>query len=165
MANDPPPQSLVLSDIMHTLSPSPGPQNTDQSHHANGTDAEERDRSLDPPQEIDLKNYRNRIAEMVLLPSDGNESSTPRERELANMVLSLLDARQWDPAQLFEQADTISGLMQERELILQLFSEERARWKSEREGWERSAEALISQKMREVPDAFRTEVRYLLSVY
>ncbi len=48
--------------------------------------------------------------------------------------------------------------MQERELLLQLFSEERARWKVEKEGWERSAEALISQRTKENPDAFKTEV-------
>ncbi|KAK0234791.1 hypothetical protein EDD85DRAFT_888628 [Armillaria nabsnona] len=153
MANDAPPQSLALSDIMHTLSPSPGPQHTE---YANGTDAEERARSLDPPQEVDLKSYRNRLMEMGLL-SDENESAIPRERELANMVLSLLDTRQWDPIQLLEQAETISGLMEERELMLQLFSEERARWKAEKEGWERSAEALISQRSKENPDAFKTE--------
>ncbi|KAK0200439.1 hypothetical protein DFS33DRAFT_1361557 [Desarmillaria ectypa] len=156
MANDSPPQSLALSDIMHTLSPSPGPQHMEQSQYANGTDTEERARSLDPPQEIDLKSYRNKLAEMGLLSGE-NESATPHELELANMVLSLIDARQWDPTQLFEQAETISGLMQERELMLQLFSEERARWKSEKEGWERSAEALISQKTKEAPDTFKTE--------
>ncbi|PBK60297.1 hypothetical protein ARMSODRAFT_730865 [Armillaria solidipes] len=156
MANDAPPQSLALSDIMHTLSPSPGPQNTEQSQYANGTDSEERARSLDPPQEVDLKSCRNKLSEMGLLSGE-NESATPRERELANMVLSLLDARQWDPAQLLEQADTISGLMQERGLLLQLFSEERARWEAEKEGWERSAEALISQRTKENPDAFKTE--------
>ncbi|SJL06782.1 uncharacterized protein ARMOST_10124 [Armillaria ostoyae] len=153
MANDAPPQSLALSDIMHTMSPSPGPQNTEQPQYANG---EERARSLDPLQEVDLKSYRNKLSEMGLLSGE-NESATPRERELANMVLSLLDARQWDPAQLLEQADTISGLMQERELLLQLFSEERARWEAEKEGWERSAEALISQRTKENPDAFKTE--------
>ncbi len=42
--------------------------------------------------------------------------------------------------------------------MLQLFSEERARWKAEKEGWERSAEALISQRTKENPDAFKTEV-------
>ncbi len=82
MANDAPPQSLALSDIMHTLSPSPGPQSTE---YANGTDAEERARSPDPPQEVDLKSYRNKLSEMCLLSGE-NESATPRERELANMV-------------------------------------------------------------------------------
>ncbi|PBK83404.1 hypothetical protein ARMGADRAFT_676556 [Armillaria gallica] len=120
MANYAPPQSLALSDIMHTLSPSPGPQITE---YANGTDSEERARSLDPLQEVDLKSYRNRLMEMDLLSGE-NDSATPRERGLANMVLSLLDTRQWDPTQLLEQAETISGLMQERELKLQLFSEE-----------------------------------------
>ncbi|KAK0218891.1 hypothetical protein IW262DRAFT_1063368 [Armillaria fumosa] len=153
MANDAPPQSLALSDIMHTLSPSPGPQNTEQSPYTNGTDAKERARSLDP---VDLKSYRTKLSEMGLLSGE-NESATPRERELANMVLSLLDAQQWDPAQLLEQASTISGLMQERELMLELFSEERARWTAEKEGWERSAEALISQRTKETPDVFKTE--------
>ncbi|KAK0187034.1 hypothetical protein F5146DRAFT_1063353 [Armillaria mellea] len=143
MANDAPPQSLALSDIMHTLSPSPGPQNTE---YTNGTDAEDRAGSLDP---VDLKSYRTRIAEMGL--------ESDRERELANMVLSLLDGRQWDPTQLVEQAETISGLMQERELLGELFSEERARWEAEKEGWERSAEALIAQRTRENPDVFKTE--------
>ncbi|KAG7442118.1 uncharacterized protein BT62DRAFT_457898 [Guyanagaster necrorhizus] len=159
MANDLPPQSLALSDIIHTMSPSPAPQNMEQSQSVNGTDTEERARSLDPPQVIDLKSYRHKLSEMGFSSSE-TESATSRERELANMVLSLLDAGRWDPTQLFKQAETISGLMQERELMLQLFSEERARWKSEKEGWERSAEALIAQKTKEAPDAFKTEVSH-----
>ncbi|KAK0432602.1 hypothetical protein EV421DRAFT_1719411 [Armillaria borealis] len=155
MANDAPPQSLALSDIMHTLSPSPGPQNTEQSQYANGTDAEERARLLDPPQEVDLKSCQNKLSEMGLL-SDENESATPHERELANMV-SCSMLRQWDPMQLLEQAATISGLMQERELLLQLFSGGTGlRWEAEKEGWERSAEALISQRTKDNPDAFKT---------
>ncbi|SJL06799.1 uncharacterized protein ARMOST_10141 [Armillaria ostoyae] len=129
MANDAPPQSLALSDIMHTLSPSPGPQNTEQSQYANG---EERARSLDPPQEVDLKSCRNKLSEMGLL-SDENESATPRERELANMLA---------------RCEAVGP---------NLFSEERARWEAEKEGWERSAEALISQRTKENPDAFKTE--------
>ncbi|KAK0467560.1 hypothetical protein IW261DRAFT_1519432 [Armillaria novae-zelandiae] len=153
MANDAPPQSLALSDIMHTLSPSPSPQNTE---YTNGTDAEERARSPGPSQEADLKSYRSKLSEMGFLSGE-TDSATPRERELANMVLRLLDARQWDPAQLAEQASTISELMQERDLTLELFSEERARWTAEKEGWERSAEALISQRTKETPDVFKTE--------
>ncbi|KAK0489796.1 hypothetical protein EDD18DRAFT_1188406 [Armillaria luteobubalina] len=153
MANDAPPQGLVLSDIMHSVSPSPGPQNTEQSPYANGADAEERARSMDP---VDLKSYQTKLSEMGLLSGE-NESATPRERELANMVLSLLDAQQWDQTQLLEQASTISGLMQERDLTLELFSEERARWTAEKEGWERSAEALISQRTKDTPDVFKSE--------
>ncbi|KAK0218910.1 hypothetical protein IW262DRAFT_1388056 [Armillaria fumosa] len=154
MANNAPLQSLALSDIMHTLSPSLGPQNTEQTPYANGTDAQERARSMDP---VDLKGYRSKLSEMELLSGE-NEPATPCERELGNMVLSLLDARQWDPAHLLEQASTISELMQEQELVLKLFSEERERWTAEKEGWERSAEVLISQRTKETPDVLKTEV-------
>ncbi|PBK79244.1 hypothetical protein ARMGADRAFT_951142, partial [Armillaria gallica] len=143
--------SLALSDMMHTLSPSSGSQI--RSNPSTPTRA----RSPDPPQEVDLKSCRTKLSEMGLLSGE-NESASPHEGELANMVLSLSNARQWEPTQLLEQAETVSGLMQERELLLQLFSEERARWKVEKEGWERSVEALISQRSKENPDAFKTEV-------
>ncbi|KAK0218883.1 hypothetical protein IW262DRAFT_1558558 [Armillaria fumosa] len=78
-------------------------------HTTNGTDAEERARLMDP---VDLKGYRSKLSEMGLLSGE-NKPATPCERELGNMVLSLLDAQQWDPTQLLEQALTISRLMQE----------------------------------------------------
>ncbi|KAK0229277.1 hypothetical protein EDD85DRAFT_957673 [Armillaria nabsnona] len=67
-----------------TLSPSPSPQNAEQSQYANDTDSEERARSLDPPQEIDLKSCQNKLSEISLL-SDENDSAAPHERERANM--------------------------------------------------------------------------------
>jgi hypothetical protein len=53
-----------------------------------------------------------------------------------------------DPTQLERQADTIADLRAQRDFIARQAEEERERWQSERESWDRSAEALISQRSR-----------------
>ena len=45
------------------------------------------------------------------------------------------------------QASTISSLLTQRDLLLREREEERERWESERQGWDRIAEALIRTKM------------------
>lgn len=48
-----------------------------------------------------------------------------------------------DPAQLERQAQTISDLTTQRDFLIRQAAEDRERWQSERESWERSAEALL----------------------
>ncbi|KAF9031247.1 hypothetical protein BDZ89DRAFT_1064113 [Hymenopellis radicata] len=49
-------------------------------------------------------------------------------------------------SQLTTQATVISSLATQRDLLVHTIEEERARWDGEREGWERSAEALIRRR-------------------
>jgi len=44
------------------------------------------------------------------------------------------------------QAEVISGLTSQRNFLVRQAEEERDRWSSQRDGWERMAEALIAQR-------------------
>lgn len=61
-------------------------------------------------------------------------------------VLRLTSAVWPDPDQLLRQADTISSLIQQRDLLLHQAEEQRLRWNSEQDGWARMAEALLAQQ-------------------
>jgi hypothetical protein len=51
-----------------------------------------------------------------------------------------------DPSQLLRQAEFITWLGSQRDLLVRSFEEERQRWEAEREGWDRMAEALLAQQ-------------------
>lgn len=51
-----------------------------------------------------------------------------------------------DPTQLHRQAETIANLTAQRDYIVREMEEERERWRAEREVWDRTAEALLSQR-------------------
>lgn len=51
-----------------------------------------------------------------------------------------------DPSQLERQAETIANLTTHRDFLAEQMEEERERWQAEREGWDRAAEALLSQR-------------------
>ena len=62
--------------------------------------------------------------------------------------MRLTDPLPVDPTQLERQANTIAELRTQRDFIARQAQEERERWHSERENWDRTAEALISQRNR-----------------
>ncbi|KAJ7578695.1 hypothetical protein C8J56DRAFT_354559 [Mycena floridula] len=81
------------------------------------------------------------------------------ESELVNMVLRLtkrksqsfsqkIERQPVSQTQLMEQAQVIASLTAEREFLSQQAANDRALWLSEREGWDRMAEALIAQRNR-----------------
>lgn len=49
-------------------------------------------------------------------------------------------------SQLASQAETIASLTTQRDILIHQHAEACANWQVERDGWERSAEALIAQK-------------------
>lgn len=61
-------------------------------------------------------------------------------------VLRLTGSTLLDPTQLTRQADAISWLTSQRDFLLKQAEEERERWESEKDGWARMAEALISRR-------------------
>ncbi|CAA7259434.1 unnamed protein product [Cyclocybe aegerita] len=166
-SNDNPP-TLDLSDIMHHMSPSPVPFEEPPLPPATNSDEQtpknNRDASPEPISESNIQTIRRRLEEMGLvatrqriaaeagessssrLISSGNTSS--REKELVDMILRLTDVVPVDPAQLEQQATTISRLTAQRDFLVAQAEEERQWWQSEREGWDRMAEALLSQKNR-----------------
>ena len=66
-----------------------------------------------------------------------------------------------DATQLERQADVISVLTAQRDFLVRQAGEDRERWLSEREGWDRMAEALLSHTNRSGKSAMREDVRFL----
>ncbi|KAJ3981875.1 hypothetical protein F5890DRAFT_476615 [Lentinula detonsa] len=97
-----------------------------------GTDAE-------PLQDEEVVQFRAKVLDM-------GEGISSRERELARMVLRLTNSSRPSSAQIASQAATILDLSIHRDYLVKQAEEERARWQSEREGWERASEALIAQR-------------------
>jgi hypothetical protein len=111
----------------------------------------------------------------IVSSENGNVSS--REKELANMVspyhqkknhttnlhrpqvLRLTASSLIDPTQLLSQAAIIAGLTSQRNFVIRQAEEERDRWQSERDGWERIAEALIAQRNKPGSSVAKDEVR------
>ncbi|TFK29035.1 hypothetical protein FA15DRAFT_583349 [Coprinopsis marcescibilis] len=142
---------LALSDIIHTLSPSP-PAQADgegmQVDEAKAVDAE--DESPEPLTDEDVGAMKRRLVEMGLTREDGTRlngvNTSSREGELVDMVLRLIRTPVISPSQLAEQASAIGSLQGQLEFLSSVVREERSRWQSEREGWDRMAEALIRQR-------------------
>ena len=74
-------------------------------------------------------------------------------------VLRLTASSLIDPTQLLSQAAIIAGLTSQRNFVIRQAEEERDRWQSERDGWERIAEALIAQRNKPGSSAAKDEVR------
>lgn len=114
----------------------------------------------------------------VTRPSNDFGNTTSREKELVNMVccplcinpyisnrkfcqvLRLTDSLPVDATQLERQADVISTLTSQRDFLVRQAEEDRERWHSEREGWDRMAEALLSHKSRTGKSTAREDVCY-----
>ncbi|KAH9919712.1 uncharacterized protein B0H18DRAFT_625905 [Fomitopsis serialis] len=91
---------------------------------------------------------RQRVQHLGLTGPSPSRDATPLERELATMVLRLTSdaVLQPSPSQLASQAETIATLNLQRHLLLHGREEERALWDVERQGWDRTAEALLRQR-------------------
>ena len=63
-----------------------------------------------------------------------------------------------DPDQFLRQAEMISALIQQRDLLLHQVEEQRLRWNSEKDGWARMAEALLAQQAKNRSNSERDEV-------
>ena len=57
--------------------------------------------------------------------------------------MRLTDPSLVDATQLERQADVISILTSQRDFLVRQAEEDRSRWQSERDGWDRMAEALL----------------------
>lgn len=68
-----------------------------------------------------------------------------------------------DSDQLIRQADLISALIRQRDLLLHQAEEQRLRWNSEKDGWARMAEALLAQQAKNRLDSERDEVSHFVT--
>ncbi|KNZ77058.1 hypothetical protein J132_07452 [Termitomyces sp. J132] len=130
---------LQLHDILNNMSPSPTPIHLDS--------AQNRPRSATPEMltEADISQMRHRVGELRS-SSQGLVNLTERETELFDMVRRLTESTLVDSSQLMFQAEVISRLTAQRDFLIRHMEEERGRWMSQRDGWERMAEALIAQR-------------------
>lgn len=84
MGSDPPPQQLVLSDIIHNMSPSPSIN--DEAR------LQRRSHSPEPLSEDDIIRMKVRLADMGFILDARSQGNTtyadvsPREKELGDMV-------------------------------------------------------------------------------
>lgn len=167
MANASPTPAFALSDTTQKTSLPPALQATNDGLH--------REPTAEPLSEADITAMRRRIHEMGIVSSENGNASS-REKELANMVgphhqrnhttnlyrpqvLRLTASSLIDPTQLLSQAATIAGLTSQRNFVIRQAEEERDRWQSERDGWERTAEALVAQRSKPGSSAAKDEVR------
>ena len=74
--------SLALSDIIHTVSPSPSPQNDMGNQRAETA-------SPEPLTEVEISQMRRRVTEMELSSNKWRTDTSEREKELIDMVSSL----------------------------------------------------------------------------
>ncbi|EAU82662.1 hypothetical protein CC1G_12430 [Coprinopsis cinerea okayama7 len=113
----------------------------------------ERDSSPEPATDADIAYMKKRLLEMGLTRDDGTKpvndaDHNSREGELLDMVLTLIRPPRISPSQLANQAEMIASLQAQNELWASQLQEERLRMESERDGFERMAEALIRQRNR-----------------
>jgi hypothetical protein len=73
-------------------------------------------------------------------------------------VLRLTDPLSLDATQLERQADVISVLTSQCDFLVRQAEEDRNRWQSEREGWDRMAEALLSHRNKSGKSSTRDDV-------
>jgi hypothetical protein len=77
-------------------------------------------------------------------------------------VLRLTSSILPDPRQLQRQAETIAGLIEQRNYLIQQAEEQKSRWEAEKDGWARMAEALIARRNKGGSSAGKDEVGCLL---
>lgn len=127
---------LALDDLVHIMSLSPAPplETLDDSQ------LPLRPKTTSPRPQIDngIREVRMNITEMHDL--DGGE------KELPDMVVRETGVVNPDPEQVIRQAEIISCLIVQRDILVRQAEEQRLRWNSEKDGWARMAEALITQQ-------------------
>ncbi|KAJ4472288.1 hypothetical protein J3R30DRAFT_3524253 [Lentinula aciculospora] len=119
--------------VLHTSNDFLNPPATEQG---TGTDSE-------PLQDEEVAQLRARVLDMDI---QNSKEASERERELARMVLRLTESSRPTSAQIASQGAIIVDLSIQRDYLIQQAEEDRARWESERDGWERASEALIAQR-------------------
>ncbi|KAG1730007.1 hypothetical protein EDB19DRAFT_1741870 [Suillus lakei] len=134
MSNEYPP--LALDDLLHIMSPSPAPPlaTLDDSQQP----PRPKTTSPMPQNDADLQEVRMNITNI--------QDVGGGEKELPDIVVKQTDAMHPDPEQVIRQAEIISCLIDQRDMLVRQAEEQRLRWNSEKDGWARMAEALIAQQ-------------------
>lgn len=134
MSNEYPP--LALDDLVHIISLSPAPPlaTLDDSQLPLRPKIASPRRQND----TDVQEAHMNIADMHDLGGG--------EKELPDITVQETDVIHPDPEQIIRQAEIISCLIDQRDMLVRQAEEQRLRWNSEKDGWARMAEALITQQ-------------------
>lgn len=120
----------------------------------------------EPVTEEDRLAIKTRLVDMGLSPEAPDRASlSEREQELLDMVLKLTRTPLISSSQLIEQATLIENLRTQQLHMSQEIEDERLLWESERYGWERMAEVLISQRGQAAATGNHDELERKCSLY
>lgn len=134
MSNEYPP--LALDDLVHIMSFSPAPPlaTLDDSQ----LPLRPKIASPNPKNNTDTQEVRTNITEMHDLGGG--------EKELPDITVKETGVIHPDTEQVIRQAEMISCLIDQRDMLVRQAEEQRLRWNSEKDSWARMAEALIAQQ-------------------
>lgn len=134
MSNEYPP--LALDDLVHIMSFSPAPPlaTLDDSQ----LPLRPKIASPNPKNNTDTQEVGTNITEMHDLGGG--------EKELPDITVKETGVMHPDPEQVIRQAEMISCLIDQRDMLVRQAEEQRLRWNSEKDSWARMAEALIAQQ-------------------
>ncbi|KAG2741982.1 hypothetical protein P692DRAFT_201796157 [Suillus brevipes Sb2] len=127
---------LAFDDLVHIMSLSPAPPLTtlDDSQ----LPLRPKTASPRPQNDTDIQEVRMNITDIHDLGRG--------EKELPDVPVKETGAVHPDPEQVIRQAELISCLIDQRDMLVRQAEEQRLRWNSEKDGWARMAEALIAQQ-------------------
>lgn len=134
MSNEYP--SLAFDDLVHIMSLSPAPPLAT----LDDSELPLRPKTVSPrhKNDTDIQEVRMNITGMHDL--GGGEKGLP------DIVVEQTGVVHPDPDQVIRQAEIISCLIDQRDMLVRQAEEQRLRWNSEKDGWARMAEALIAQQ-------------------
>ncbi|OAX37451.1 hypothetical protein K503DRAFT_771483 [Rhizopogon vinicolor AM-OR11-026] len=124
---------LDLDDLVHIMSPSPAPPSATLDDPQ--LPLRPRSTSPEPSNDAHIQEMHMNITTAQGINGRGNEST--------DMQTSAVHP---DPDQIIRQAEIISCLIEQRDMLVQQAEEQRLRWNSEKDSWARMAEALITQQ-------------------
>ncbi|KAG0695984.1 hypothetical protein DFH29DRAFT_813609 [Suillus ampliporus] len=145
MSNEYPP--LALDDLVHIMSPSPAPPLATLDDPQ--LPLRPKTTSPEPQNHADVQEMRMDVTDM--------QDTSGREKELPDTVVNQTSTVRPDPEQVIRQAEIISCLIDQRDMLVRQAEEQKLRWNSEKDGWSRMAEALIAQQSKHRSAADRDE--------
>lgn len=129
---------LAFDDLVHIMSLSPAPPlaTLDDSQ----LPLRPKTASPRPQNDTDIQEVRMNITDIHDLGRG--------EKELPDVPVKETGVVHPDPEQVTRQAELISCLIDQRDMLVRQAEEQRLRWNSEKDGWARMAEALIAQQVK-----------------
>ncbi|KAG2130172.1 uncharacterized protein EDB93DRAFT_1180720 [Suillus bovinus] len=142
---------FALDDLVHIMSLSPAPPlaTLDDSQLP-----------LRPPKTASPRPQIDNGEQEVRINITDMHDLSVGEKELPDLVVKETSGVHPDPEQVIRQAEIISCLIVQRDMLLRQAEEQRLRWNSEKDSWARMAEALIAQQSKHRSPSDKDEVSH-----